>query len=63
VTLGRAFTDTFAGIVPASVTGYVLAQVVGALVGVALLAVLYPGAGPTADEAGGTARYAGDHRR
>jgi arsenate reductase len=42
VTLGRAFSDTFAGIAPASVPGFVVAQLVGLLVGVAALAVLYP---------------------
>ena len=30
VTIGRAFTDTFAGIAPASVPGFVVAQLVGA---------------------------------
>ncbi|MEW2381841.1 MIP/aquaporin family protein [Micromonospora sp. NPDC047707] len=50
VTIGRAFTDTFAGIAPASVPGFVLAQVVGLAVGVGLLAVLYPDAGRAADQ-------------
>jgi glycerol uptake facilitator-like aquaporin len=45
VTIGRAFTDTFAGIAPASVPGFVVAQLVGLVVGVALLLVLYPRAG------------------
>src|SRR5262249_46455644 len=42
VTVGRAFTDTFAGIAPASVPGFVVAQLAGLLVGVGLIAVLYP---------------------
>jgi glycerol uptake facilitator-like aquaporin len=42
VTLGRAFTDTFAGIDPASVPGFVVAQVFGGLLGLALLVALYP---------------------
>jgi arsenate reductase len=42
VTLGRAFTDTFAGIAPASAPGFVVAQLVGLLVGMAALAILYP---------------------
>jgi glycerol uptake facilitator-like aquaporin len=42
VTVGRAFSDTFAGIAPASVPGFVLAQLVGAAVGVALAVTLYP---------------------
>jgi glycerol uptake facilitator-like aquaporin len=50
VTIGRAFTDTFAGIAPASVPAYVGAQVVGLLVGVGLILALYPDAGAAADE-------------
>jgi glycerol uptake facilitator-like aquaporin len=42
VTIGRAFTDTFAGISPASVPGFVVARLVGALVGLAVVVVLYP---------------------
>ncbi|WP_327001026.1 aquaporin [Dactylosporangium sp. NBC_01737] len=43
VTAGRAFTDTFAGIAPASVPGFVVAQLLGLAVGVGLLLALYPG--------------------
>ena len=39
VTLGRVFSDSFAGIAPASVGGFATAQAVGALVGVALARV------------------------
>jgi arsenate reductase len=42
VTLGRAFTDTFAGIAPASVPWFVLAQLLGLVAGVAALRALYP---------------------
>ncbi|QKW12010.1 aquaporin [Verrucosispora sp. NA02020] len=49
VTIGRAFTDTFAGIAPASVPGFVAAQLVGGLVAVAALAAWYPHAGHAAD--------------
>jgi glycerol uptake facilitator-like aquaporin len=42
VTVGRAFSDTFAGIAPSSVPGFVLAQLVGAAVGIALAVTLYP---------------------
>jgi glycerol uptake facilitator-like aquaporin len=42
VTVGRAFTDTFAGIEPSSVPGFVVAQIVGGLLGLGLLAALYP---------------------
>jgi arsenate reductase len=50
VTVGRAFTDTFAGIAPGSVPGFALAQLVGLAVGVALLVALYPGVGEAADD-------------
>jgi arsenate reductase (thioredoxin) len=50
VTVGRAFTDTFAGIAPASVPGFVVAQIAGLLVAVGLLAVLYPHAGHAAGD-------------
>ncbi|MEV5692535.1 aquaporin [Micromonospora globbae] len=50
VTIGRAFTDTFAGIAPASLPGFVVAQLVGLVVGVGLLAALYPDAGRAADQ-------------
>ena len=50
VTIGRIFSDTFAGIDPASVPGFVAAQIVGALIGLALIAALYPDAAATADD-------------
>ncbi len=49
VTVGRAFTDTFAGIAPTSVPGFVAAQFVGGLVAVAALAAWYPHAGHAAE--------------
>jgi arsenate reductase len=42
VTVGRAFTNTFAGIEPSSVPGFIAAQLVGGLVGLGLLVALYP---------------------
>jgi len=42
VTVGRAFTDTFAGIAPASVPGFVGAELVGLAVGIAFIVALYP---------------------
>lgn len=48
VTVGRAFTDTFAGIAPASVPAFIGAQIAGALIGVALVAALYPRTQPAA---------------
>jgi arsenate reductase len=50
VTVGRAFTDTFAGIAPASVPAFVLAQLGGVVVGVVLVLALYPGAGEAAGD-------------
>lgn len=50
VTIGRVFSDTFAGIAPSSVPGFIAAQVVGALIGLALVVVLYPDAAQAADD-------------
>ncbi|MFI6078392.1 aquaporin [Actinoplanes sp. NPDC051343] len=50
VTVGRAFTDTFAGIAPASIPGFVVAQIVGLVAGLGLLAALYPDAAATAGD-------------
>jgi arsenate reductase len=49
VTVGRAFSDTFAGINPTSVPGFIVAQLGGGLIGLALLLALYPGVGQSAD--------------
>ena len=54
VTIGRAFSGTFAGIAPGSVPGFVLAQLAGGAVGLVLVLVFYPArpaapAGPAAD--------------
>jgi arsenate reductase len=45
VTIGRAFTDTYAGIAPASVGGFVIAQLVGTVAGLGLIAVFHPAGG------------------
>jgi glycerol uptake facilitator-like aquaporin len=50
VTIGRVFSDTFAGIAPASVPGFVLAQIVGAGVAVALVSYLFADVGRAADD-------------
>ena len=42
VTLGRIFTDTFAGIAPSSVPLYIGAQIIGAAIGVGLVIALFP---------------------
>ena len=43
VTIGRVFTDTFAGIAPGSVPLYIGAQIIGAAIGVGLVIALFPG--------------------
>lgn len=50
ITVGRVFSDTFAGIAPTSVAPFIAAQLVGAIVAVGLLRTLYP------RKAGSTAR-------
>lgn len=42
VTIGRAFTNTYAGIAPASVPAFIAAQVIGGAVGTALAVTVYP---------------------
>jgi glycerol uptake facilitator-like aquaporin len=41
ITVGRMFSDTFAGIAPASAPGFVAAQLVGGLIALGLVRVLY----------------------
>ncbi|MFN8073933.1 MAG: aquaporin [Kineosporiaceae bacterium] len=67
VTLGRVFSDTFAGIAPGSVPAFVLAQVAGAALGLGLAVALYPAAMPAeadghrGDRAGHGAVAGADH--
>lgn len=42
VTIGRMFSDTFAGIEPASAPGFIAAQLVGAVVALAVIRMLFP---------------------
>lgn len=46
ITIGRMFTDTFAGISPASALPYIAAQLVGAALGFATVRLLFPVASP-----------------
>jgi glycerol uptake facilitator-like aquaporin len=46
ITVGRMFSDTFAGIAPASVPSYVVAQLVGEALAIAAVRTLYPGVTP-----------------
>jgi glycerol uptake facilitator-like aquaporin len=48
VSIGRMFSDTFAGIAPGSVPGFILAQIIGAALGAGLVLVLYPDVARTA---------------
>ncbi|MGH3757548.1 MIP/aquaporin family protein [Actinophytocola sp.] len=47
ITIGRMFSDTFAGIAPSSAPAFVLAQLVGGAAAILLLRVLYPDTTPT----------------
>ena len=50
VTVGRIFSDTFAGIAPGSVPGFVAMQVLGAAIGLGLVLLLFPAAPKAADD-------------
>ncbi len=50
VTIGRVFTDTFAGIDPASAPAFIGMQAIGLLVGIVLTLALHPDAGEDADD-------------
>jgi arsenate reductase len=51
ISVGRMFSNTFAGIAPASVPGFVVAQLVGGAVAIGVIRLLYPDITP--DEAAG----------
>ena len=42
ISIGRMFSNTFAGIAPASAPGYIVAQLVGGVVAVGVIKALYP---------------------
>ncbi|MFF3918810.1 aquaporin [Streptomyces sp. NPDC001852] len=50
VTIGRAFTDTFAGIAPASVTPFIAAQLAGAVLGLGAVLTVYGRPAPAGDQ-------------
>lgn len=50
VTVGRAFTDSFAGIAPGSVPAFVAAQLIGLVIGVALVTALFGRPEPVAED-------------
>jgi len=43
ITIGRLFSNTFAGITPSSVPSFIAAQIVGAMLAVVVIKALYPG--------------------
>jgi arsenate reductase len=49
ISVGRMFSDTFAGLAPASVPGFVVAQLVGGVIAIGVIRILYPDITP--DEA------------
>jgi arsenate reductase len=46
ISIGRMFSNTFAGIAPSSAPGFIAAQIVGGCAAIALLRVLYPDVTP-----------------
>jgi glycerol uptake facilitator-like aquaporin len=50
IDVARMLSDTFAGIAPASVPMFVLMQLIGGALGVAVVVLLYPSVGAVADE-------------
>lgn len=52
VTVARMFSDTFAGIAPASAVPFIVAQIVGGAVALGLVAILHPGKPALAEEQG-----------
>jgi arsenate reductase len=48
ISVGRMLSDSFAGIAPASVPGFVVAQLAGGALAYALIRILYPDLGPDA---------------
>ena len=46
ITVGRMFSDTFAGIAPASAPAFIAAQVIGGVLAIGLIKALYPGVTP-----------------
>ncbi len=69
ITIGRMFSNTFAGIAPASAPAYIIAQVLGGIAAIVIVRALYPGITPedaaevalphTDGRAGGDARADG----
>jgi glycerol uptake facilitator-like aquaporin len=43
ITIGRMFSDTFAGIAPSSVPSFIAAQIIGGILAAGVIRMLYPG--------------------
>ena len=61
ITVGRVFSDSFAGIAPASAPAFIAAQVVGGVVGYAVIRVLYPAITPSEASEVVMPHLAGEH--
>ena len=48
ISVGRMFSDTFAGIAPASVPGFIIAQLLGGAIAFGAVRALYPTKSPSA---------------
>jgi arsenate reductase len=46
ITVGRIFSDSFAGIAPSSAPGFIAAQLIGGALAVGVIRALYPGGAP-----------------
>lgn len=50
VTLGRGFSNSFAGIAPSSIPAFIAAQLVGGALAVVIVRILYPDIAPAAED-------------
>jgi glycerol uptake facilitator-like aquaporin len=62
ITIGRIFSDTFAGITPSSVPSFIGAQIIGGALAIGIIKALYPALTP-ADAAGIIVPHHGDAGR
>jgi len=62
ITIGRMFSDTFAGIAPSSVPSFIGAQIIGGALAIGIIKALYPAITP-ADAAGIIVPHDGDAGR
>ena len=62
ITIGRMFSDTFAGIAPGSAPGYVVAEIAGGVLGFLVIKMLYPGVTPAEAAEVVTPHLVGDGR-